>query len=470
MLTQAAISTPVERDAFPADQDMSTSHVKALHTGKASHRYWRWLVPALGILMVALLVGPRVPDNRQAESCVVNVHIAGPFGTSLNCDSPEYMRLAWQPSALLEPRNTRQSRPGLIMAAALIAVPLSPFTSLVKTSGVRARRADIDSGRVENALARYFPGYAAYILLNIVFLLLSFYLFQLVCGTRVVDASGTAILVSTCFLLAANDVVKAFVWSPHTQMLNILVPVFTVWCSLRAADGALLQRRFVLLVGGITGVGAAAYPLFVIVLPCVLIAGAASMFARQSVRPLRLFALHVLALGVLAVLPEGLWYLFVRWRTGGFYQHEVALGQVVWIAAAWHGGVGVLLREWMVHFSRLVTLAAAQSLPIAALLVVAAVARRATWGAAARFPRQRAILLYSALTTTMVGAFYATTGLTVSRLAYAMVPPVIVASAAVVLGTVVILPARRRMLVAYACIAISILQATFVVLKNGPFS
>jgi hypothetical protein len=469
-LIQAAVSTPVERDARSADPDMSTIHVKAYPTGRKSPRYWRWLVPALGILMVALLVGPRVPDNRQAQACVVNVHIAGPFGTSLNCDSPEYLRLAWQPSALLEPHNTRQSRPGLIMAAAVIAVPLSPLTNLAKTSGVQVRRADIDSGRIENALARYFPGYAAYIFLNLAFLLLSFYLFQLICGAHVRDAGGAAILISTCFLLATNDVVKAFVWSPHTQMLNMLVPVFTIWCSLRSADGALLRRRFVLVVGGITGVGAAAYPLFVIVLPCVLIAGAASMFARRSVRPLKLFALHVLLMGVLAILPEGLWYLFVHWRTGGFYQHELATGQVVWIAAAWHGGFGVLLREWIRNFSRLVILAAAQSLPIAALLVVAAVARKGTRGAASGLPRQRDILLYSALVTTMIGAFYATTGLIVSRLAYAMVPPMIVASAAVVLGAVMVLPVRRRMLVAYACIAISVLQATFVILKNGPFS
>ena len=45
---------------------------------------WIWLVSAFAVFIAALLIGPRVPYERQAEFCVVNVKIGGPLGISLN--------------------------------------------------------------------------------------------------------------------------------------------------------------------------------------------------------------------------------------------------------------------------------------------------------------------------------------------------------------------------------------------------
>jgi hypothetical protein len=95
-----------------------------------SRPYWLLLVCGLVVLMVGLLVGPRVPNDQQHAQCVTNLLFAGPFGISLNCDSMEFMRLARDPAALLEPQNRRQARPGLIFAAAALAVPLSPMKRL----------------------------------------------------------------------------------------------------------------------------------------------------------------------------------------------------------------------------------------------------------------------------------------------------------------------------------------------------
>ena len=434
-------------------------------------RYWLLLMTALAILMVGLLVGPRVPDKHQAALCVVNVHIRGPFGIALNCDSPEFMRLARQPSALLEPQNTRQSRPGLIFSAAALALPFSPLSDLAQKAGVRANRADIESSRIENALAKDFPGYAAYISLNVVILLLSFYVFQLIFWRPASDAITTVILVSICFLLAANDVAKAFIWSPHTQMFNIFLPVFAVWASIRASNGALLDRRFALVTGIITGLGATAYPLFVIVVPCVFIGGVVAMFHHWSPATLSIFGLNVVMLAALTMLPEGLWYFFVRSQIGSFYQHEMARGQVVWIATAWEHGLRFLLATWLQNFASLLRLAAAQAAPLAALLVLIAASAMLTWSTVSRdLRRQLPILLCGVLVSLVIGAFYSSTGLIVWRLAYALLPPLIIAAAAAVLGITASLAAGQRKMVACACVAITLLHSIFVIWKNNPVS
>ncbi len=77
--------------------------------------------------MCGLLVGPRVSSVDQSKYCVVNVNLPGPFGVSLNCDSSELMRLAVNPSLLLDVNNIRTSRPTIILAAAGIAATISPL-------------------------------------------------------------------------------------------------------------------------------------------------------------------------------------------------------------------------------------------------------------------------------------------------------------------------------------------------------
>src|SRR5262249_13874721 len=160
-------------------------------------RPWVWLVSAFAVFVAALLIGPRVPYERQAEFCVVNVKIGGPLGISLNCDSPEYLRLAREPSALLEPTNMRQSRPGLVLAA-----PLSPLGDLARRFGVSASRPDIAQGRIDDSLAKDFPGFLAYALLNAGFMLATFWLFQRAADVTAPDAPLGVIFVAVAMLLA----------------------------------------------------------------------------------------------------------------------------------------------------------------------------------------------------------------------------------------------------------------------------
>ena len=138
----------------------------------------------------------------------------------------------------------RQSRPALVLAAAALALPLSPLADLAKRSGVTATRPDIAQTRIDDALARDFPGFLAYALLNVGFMLACFALFQRIGDVEAPNPPLGVIFIAVAMLLAACDLMKPYFWSPHNQLSNILAPVLAVWASLRAAEGALADPRF----------------------------------------------------------------------------------------------------------------------------------------------------------------------------------------------------------------------------------
>jgi len=433
-------------------------------------RSFRWFGGGFLILMFALLIGPRVPDDQQAKYCVVNVHLPGPFGIGLNCDSPEFMRLATEPSGLLEPHNTRQSRPGMVAAAATLTWGLSPLTTLADRLGIRASRSDIDPQRIVNALAKDTPAYLAYIILNVFLVLMAFYFFRLTCAPWVGNSRlATVLIASIGFLLVANDVVKAFVWTPHTQMFNLLVPVFALYASMRANAGALTQRRFTISIGLFAGLGGTAYPLFVIVLPCVAICALAFAFRQGSRKIWAASVINVVALAVLTFLPEALWAAFVRFKTGGFYQHEiVAYGQVVWMLDAWNDGFGTLASLWLSKLELLVRMAAPQAIPLVAVLI-ATLGISKWWNKRDAQARLLPLAATGVLVCAVTAAFYASVGFIVSRIAFSIISPLIVVAGSAALAVTEGDYTRRRIL-AYCCAAFALVAAIYTVAKNGPYS
>lgn len=440
-------------------------------------RAWFWFVLLLATLMAGLLIGPRVPEDQQEAHCVANVRVAGPLGVSLNCDSPMFMHLAREPDGLLAPRNVRQNRPGMVLAAATLAMPLSLLSDLAalpRTLGVTVGRADLDPQRVNKALSQNFPQYAAYIALNVILLLLSYHCFRRVCGQDGVvrDAATTMVVVSVGFLLVANDVTKAFVWSPHTQMLNIFVPVFAVYAALRSWTGGLLDRRFAIVTGLISGLGFTAYQLFAIIPVCVIIAGLLHAGRPHSSRARSRALINIAALLGLSVAPFALWYLFVRLATGDFYDHELSSGLGIWMVNAWaHGGAATLLGGWAQHVAALVRLAAPQAIPIVAvmvLLLMTAITQREIVCAA--LGPQLPIALVGLLVSAVVAAFYASAGYTPARLAFAVIPPLIVVAGAIAVAVVRRIEAAQRRVLAYGCLMITTTQLIFVIVKDGPYS
>lgn len=53
---------------------------------------------------------------------------------------------------------------------------------------------------------------------------------------------GSFVQIALGALFIFNDPVKAFVWSPHTQMFNIMLPLFCVWCFVGVVEKNYLKK------------------------------------------------------------------------------------------------------------------------------------------------------------------------------------------------------------------------------------
>src|SRR5262249_31377461 len=218
------------------------------------HLAWVLFLLMLAIFTTGRLVGPRVPDDEQKKWCVVNVHITALLGVSLNCDAPEFMRLAAHPAELVKPTTPRHAGPGLPAGAWIIALPVQPLVSLVPRLVTRAERADIDPARISEGLQSFGAAYAAYVVLNLLILCCSFHVFRRIYQShQPVDQPDTVAIVAVSFatLMIATYPVTTHLLSPHTQLFNTLVPMLALLFAMRAHDGALEHIRFAVMVGAI---------------------------------------------------------------------------------------------------------------------------------------------------------------------------------------------------------------------------
>ena len=436
---------------------------------------WPMFLIGFALLSLGLLIGPRVPDADAGTNCIGNVELPGPFGFGLNCDSPEFMWLARDPSGLLFHKNSRQSRPGLILLAALIQAPLS-LVLPPEGPPTPVYQGLYDPIAVAASFTRDRPAYFAYLLLNFGILLASFQALRLAIeGWHPVRNGASAIiLVATGMLLVANDVTKAFVWSPHTQMFNILVPVLAVLATQRAFAAGRIERGFALGMGLLTGIGMTIYPVFVVIPACLLLPAIIGLWREKSwaLRRRDLASLTILLL--LSATPLALWYGFVLATTGHFFNAELDLRQVIWMKDALDEGVGVLAAQWFGNLGLSLSVAAPQALGLGVFLgwlvfmVVVALARRHL--DIARLTPALPMIAIGLYASCAALGFYTCVGWVTERLAYAMLPPLVVAAGA--LGIVIAqrLPPAPRAVFAGGCLLIAIGQMTYEVAKVGPWS
>src|ERR1700730_8584234 len=305
---------------------------------------WPLFLIGFALLCLGLLVGPRVPDADAGYNCIGNVELSGPFGFGLNCDSPEFLWLARDPSGLLFHQNSRQSRPGMILLAALVQAPLS---LILPADGppTPVYQGLYDPIAVARSFTRDRPAYFAYLLLNFGILLASFQALRLAIERWHPVRTGAAaiIVVATGLLLVANDVTKAFVWSPHTQLFNILVPVLAVLATQRAVADGRIARDLARGMGLLIGIGMTIYPVFVVIPACLLLPAVIGLWREKSWAARRRDLASLAILLVLSATPLALWYGFVLATTGHFFHAELDLRQVIWMKDALDKGVGALV-------------------------------------------------------------------------------------------------------------------------------
>jgi hypothetical protein len=455
--------------------------------GVAPHRGWirRNLAWLLFLLMLAIftagrLVGPRVPDDEQKKWCVVNVHISAHLGVSLNCDAPEFMRLAAHPAELLKPTTPRQTRPGLPVAAWLVAQPLEPLVSLVPRMVTKAERADIDPARISGALQSFGAAYVAYVVLNLLILCASFHVFRRIYQVhQPTDEPETVAIVAVSFatLMIATFPVTTHLLSPHTQLFNTLVPLLALLFAMRAHNGALEDVRFAAMVGAIVGFGQTAYAVFVLVaMIVVLFAGVHWIRNRRGAATLLLLR-NAAVLGALSIAPTIMWYGIVLMSGNELHFHEVEADKsFVWIVTSLQESGEHLrsevARRFQFQLDGLISL-----LPM--IEVMTAVTLGFLAAAAVGPKRDRMVLrpagdTWSTFAIALIVAliffvFYVGVGTFQVRLSYASLPPLIAAGAALATMFAGRLPTVWRRLFGAACGAVALVALALAV-TEGPHS
>jgi hypothetical protein len=270
------------------------------------------LVLALNALL--LRAGAPPPGTERAH-CVEVTPLGRGFRYIENCDSPVFLLLAKEPSLVLTPdRQMWQSRALYPALAHALAVPLE----FMRRYGPQS------------------PEWTAYALINLAAVALGATLFARMLTMPAFDGGvpdrlGPE-LTFPLVLIMVNDLTKAFFWTPHLQMFNILMPCLTLYATAR-----LIRRKRPLglleaAIGGlILGFGLLVYGAFMVT--AATLALVALIVYRQVLAP----GLFLAAFAV----PLVCWMSYVRLKTGGFYSHEVvAYRQFVWMLDCARAGAG----------------------------------------------------------------------------------------------------------------------------------
>jgi hypothetical protein len=465
--------TPAIALANPPPPDLAPVQTPALPVPPWRRRAWLAYGLALLLLLTGALIGPRVPADQQVHLCVGNVDLPGPFGFGLNCDGPVFMALAREPGGLLRKGNTRQSRPGIILLAAVLQKPMAWFAPPNRPLDKFQPDWTDNAEHIAQAFRVDFPAFLAYLLLNLGTLLLVFFCLGkiLLPPGEVATGPAAALWVATGVLLSANDVTKAFMLAPHTQLLNILAPVLAVEAARRTWLGSLQRSRFALTLGVVVGLGILTYAVFALVLPAVGLTLLAAWLVRGPKRiPWRELANYLLLTAVSA-LPTWAWIRYVTAKTGEFFSQELAMGQIVWMKDAWKEGPLVLAVKWWEHLRDLLKLAGPQAWPVVALLALAGVVMTVRGRSVTAALRQAGpVATVCVAVSALAAAFYTCVGLINERLAFTVVPALLVLGGVLLVALTRGLTKREaRWLAAAACV-VAVAQGVWSVVKEGPWS
>lgn len=425
---------------------------------------WGAFAAALLLLMAGFLVGPRAPAEEQQAACVANLVTGSPFGLSLGCDAFHNLHIGREPQRLLDVGSFRQSRPLLALPAYALR-PLFLWTQHAPVwFGIRPAP-DINPGLakfVPSILENDFPTWLAYILVNMLELAAAFAIYlRLVLGSATgkgwnVPASGVAAVGAIGLLLIANDVVKTFVFNAHVQMFNVLAPLLGVLVLARPAGGA--WRAAV--VGFGSGLGILAYPLMVIVAGCY---GLRVSYELYRDRAWSAFVVRASLVVICTAIPVLGWYGFVMWRVGSFYSDSLAYKQLIWVADSFRAGT--LIADIGHFLGALVYEAALQAVALAAMFALAG------WllhSKTVRLSREDRELIGAALATSIaVLIFHALAGFYMARVAYGVLPPLVVICGLLARIGFERTEERGRWMAAF--IIVITVQMIFAIVKAGPY-
>ncbi len=406
---------------------------------------------------LGLLLFHHIPPRLFNQA--MDFKIFGPFHIVENYDSTWFINDANHPAELLEPANLLQTRPGLIYLVAGLQKLLSPVREslmpvLISLGGVKHKD-------------DFFP-YALFVLVNYLLLLLSFFVYlRFFKSDRGFNLLGVTFLGG---LLVFNDVIKAFLLTPHNQLFNLLVPLLCFYTLQEIKDNHLFDRGRLFILSFLVGLGVTAYGTFLLFLPTVVIGLIWTVVRDRQRVDLRMAARLALVI-TLTVLPYLAWYIYVRTLTGSFYSAEMAVqSQFIWILPLLRTAPLEAFFHVVTNFGKIAyyTLAQAIALPVI-LLAVALVTRDREHGFIDRLRHIRRFPLAALVISGMFVLFFALDGLVAPRTAFSGVPPLIAGTAMVANEMLTDAGPGRRAFATGCIVFLVLLQGLIVVFKFGPF-
>lgn len=434
----------------------------------------KWMPILVGVILLGaisfLFLTPKVEDSRQAKLGIVNVYLPFNLKYWINCDSPEFMRLSENPAGLLEEQNTRQARPGIVFLAHLIRVPLQYIIGPLVSWGqsVKVTHELVESGRFEQYRRQYIPDYVAYILINFGVILLGLLLF-----VRIVENDSWFswyAFMGVC-LLGVNDLMKAFFFSPHTQMFNIMFPLLAVYLGLKALKGLFFSTRWVLIMSLLVGLLMLIYSSCFVIFPCWVVLGCVCWWRDRSSYPFKTLVMNSVLSLIFISLPTLLWMGFVTFQTGAFYNHELSsCNQVVWIFNSLHQGGAIFIQTLWTNFLKWMPLVIHELLPVgtlggisALLWLISSTQERTHLG------QDKDLFIVSLLVAILFFFFYFFVGLYEGRLAISVMPPLLVIVIRILMNQHQSFKGIKQKVFLRLCSLVTASLVMGSILKGGPY-
>lgn len=278
------------------------------------------------------------------SACGRSVEFFGAIDRFQNCDSPLFNRIAQDFAIIFTSEGmNRQARPGFMALGWL----MDRFLQVVTFGAYDPYGSSPPS---------FESAEIGYIFLNVLLLAAAATLFVRLVGNWGTRAWGATMLGVS--IIIANPVTRAFMWTAHTQILNILVPIVTVWL-LQSTFRHPRTLRNVIVTGLILGAATTVYGLVVVAILSLVVALALTRQLRSA----------LVFLATSAIVPVA-WWLLVRFTTGGFFSPETTdFRQFIWVADGLREGTLIELTRENVNWI-LVSFADAQTFLALALMTV----------------------------------------------------------------------------------------------------
>ena len=417
-----------------------------------------WLRQVLTLVLVSVAVAlVNVPSllrsSPPGDACGSARPIFGPFIRFQNCDSHVFNLIASDWSQLFtQAGETRLGRP-VFLAAGWLMDRVVFAASLGTVNPSDAKPPYYESAEV------------GYIVLNLLFVAAAVMVtLTLALGrgwqTATALRAQWAPALLLFMLLAVNPVTKAFLWTSHTQMLVILVPVVAVAATRWLLDQRITSRT-ALFVGLAIGLGILTYASSVVI----AVAAATALLMRRSWT--QAFAL----VAGTAALPVA-WVVGVRLALGSFYSVETdKFRQFVWILDGLEDGTLVvrirenidgLLRSFFEGQSLL-----ALAIAIGVLLLIGFISRVQP---SAPQPHLRTIALATGIVVVWYSLFLYAMGFYQTRLSWALIVTVIIAAGALLANTRLgASRSARRVLDSAVVVAVLIWYAAWIAIPEPWF-